>query len=527
MINPDLQILHTTCDDVLRTIALLSKTTPHHYACDELGENLHELGITLGSLDRVLRHFICDVLLAETNFDPRLALDSSLANALKLSQRTPVVKCTSLLRGGVASHLFLFSLVLRRARAAIRGASASHIHNVSLSRYVYGTTSGLVALRAGQYLLSNRPRSRSAWYAAVVASMVSWCVATWWNGHKHVVELHRSNSRLLYLLRMWTIVVNVVRQAQLRRETSYVQLASHSAGGSNPVASYHERNKSVVVRKTEVVTAAGEDSGSSESSGGGGGGGGGSGSSRRSGSGRRPSKGHAARSFLSLVAIPHDEDLTESGPFTNKFQTLADSPFQSQRSRSSSTSSTSSSTTINQRRAETKTFRGLMNVAPPPTKFAFWYDDLLADGNIVSRWGIKHGLNVLYASCRFALSWSGKRWYNTIGRAIQSCAIPYYACRPNAAASRAHQFLCEADASDIQIAWSPMMHEYAVPIALTLHAKGRIAVAEKFKMEYDGMKTESYVFSVSLGRGVVFVVSFVACCLLLLLLVACCCSLLL
>ena len=150
-----------------------------------------------------------------------------------------------------------------------------------------------------------------------------------------------------------------------------------------------------------------------------------------------------------------------------------------------------------------------MNVAPPPTKFAFWYDDLLADGNVVSRWGIKHGLNVLYASCRFALSWSGKRWYNTIGRAIQSCAIPYYACRPNAAASRAHQFLCEANASDIQVAWSPMMHEYAVPIALTLHSKGRIAVAEKFKMEYDGMKTESYVFSVSFDA--LFLCALLAC----------------
>jgi hypothetical protein len=109
---------------------------------------------------------------------------------------------------------------------------------------------------------------------------------------------------------MWTIVVNVVRQAQLRRETSYVQLSSHVGG--NPVALYHERNKSVVVRKKEVdvdadeevETAAGEDSG------GGGGGGGGSAGSR---SRRRPPKGHAARSFLSLVAIPHDEDLTEAG----------------------------------------------------------------------------------------------------------------------------------------------------------------------------------------------------------------------
>ena len=54
-----------------------------------------------------------------------------------------------------------------------------------------------------------------------------------------------------------------------------------------------------------------------------------------------------------------------------------------------------------------------------------------------------------------------------------------------------------------------MMHEYAVPIALTLHSKGRIAVAEKFKMEYDGMKTESYVFSVSFDA--LFLCALLAC----------------
>jgi hypothetical protein len=69
--------------------------------------------------------------------------------------------------------------------------------------------------------------------------------------------------------------------------------------------------------------------------------------------------------------------------------------------------------------------------------------------------------------------------------------------QPTAAASRAHYFLCNADAQDIQIAWSPMMHDMAIPIALSLHSRGSLAVAELMSMEYQGAKTESYVFSVS------------------------------
>jgi hypothetical protein len=448
--NSDLHVLHTTCDDVLRTVTLLSTTTPRFNSVSEFGSQLHELGITLGSLDRILRHFICDVLLAGTDLDPHLALDSSLSNALKLSQKTPAVKRTSLLRGGVASHLFLFSLVLRKARVAIRGADALESNNYTSTRFAYGTVSGAAALQLGRILLRTRPQSRSAWYAAVVAGTFTWWWMTWYQAQRHVVELRRSNARLIYLLRMWTIVVNVVHQAQLRRATSYVQLTTPS----NSI-NYSLRNTPKVKRVAELGEIEVEERSNDPT-----------GNSDDSKSSRRPSKGHAAKSFLSLVSMPHDEDVAH---------VVSSSKF---------TSSSSS-------------FRGLVHVAPPPTTFAFWYDDLLVDGNIVSRWGIKHGLNVLYASCSIALACVGRRWYATLGRVVQSCVIPWYAMQPTAAASRAHYFLCNADAQDIQIAWSPMMHDMAIPIALSLHSRGSLAVAELMSMEYQGAKTESYVFSVS------------------------------
>jgi hypothetical protein len=453
----DLNILHTTCDDVLRTLHLLSKVTPKYPSCDELGENLHQLGITLSSLDRTLRHFICDVLLSGTDIDPRLSLDSGLKQALKLSQQTPTVKRTSLLRGGVASHLFLFSLVLRRARAAIRGADLSEYHKISsiIGRYtsstIVRTISGLTLLQLGRVMFKSRPRSRSAWYAAVVAGTFTWWWITWYQTHRHVQELVRSNTRLLYLLRMWTVVNNVVHQAQLRRATSYVQLFKPQL--SSPLG------KSLQFNNNE-----GNNTNGSENL-------------------RTPSKGHAAKSFLSLVAIPHDEDheghyLTLSSTTTNRL--------------ANTVSSHGSSVEENEQRTET--IRGLLRVAPTPTKFAFWYDDLLADGNYISRWGIKHGLNVLYASCYIALKYVGPYHYKTFGRIVQSFLIPYYGLQPNLAASTAHAFLSQADATDIQMAWSPMMHDMAIPIALAMHTRG-LSVAKLYHMEYNTIKTEAYVFS--------------------------------
>jgi hypothetical protein len=111
--------------------------------------------------------------------------------------------------------------------------------------------------------------------------------------------------------------------------------------------------------------------------------------------------------------------------------------------------STATATTVT--RPKTETYRNLLRAAPPPTKFAFWYDDLLVDGNYISRWGIKHGLNVLYASCYVALKYVGPHHYNTVGRLLQSCLLPYYGLQPNLAASVAHQFLSTATATDIQI----------------------------------------------------------------------------
>ena len=421
--HSDLHVLHICCDDVLRTMHLLSKTTPNHPACAIFGENLHQLGITLGSLDRVLRHFICDVLLGQQNIDPSLSLDSSLTQALKLSQRTPVVKRTSLLRGGVASHLFLFSLVLRKARAAIRGADVALARqNTSFlvgQRYTLGTLFGVAMVQMGRSLFKTRPRGQSAWCAAVVAGTCTWWWMTWYQVQRHVQDLVRSNDRLLYLLRVWTVVVSVVHQAQLRRATSYVQLFKA------PAALLPHRSH----RSSDTGSAL-----------------------------RVPSKGHAAKSFLSLVAMPHDEDHFED-PSSSSDSDSSGFPTSSMEASTTSqatattamTSNRSTATATTVTRPKTETYRNLLRAAPPPTKFAFWYDDLLVDGNYISRWGIKHGLNVLYASCYVALKYVGPHHYNTVGRLLQSCLLPYYGLQPNLAASVAHQFLSTATATDIQI----------------------------------------------------------------------------
>ena len=125
-------------------------------------------------------------------------------------------------------------------------------------------------------------------------------------------------------------------------------------------------------------------------------------------------------------------------------------------------------------RHDRSTYRGLLSFAPPPVSGAFWYDD----GGLASQIGIKHGLNVLYSCCRFALGWTGLKWYYPLGYILQMIVLPYYACQPNLAASCAHSFIVKANAQMIQAAWSPMMNKLAIPIAMVLHARWRLPVCD-------------------------------------------------
>ena len=90
--STDLHALQTCGDDVIRTVNLLCSVSPRHDACGEFGNELHELSLSTGTMDRQMFHFVCDVLLEGTAIDPRSATDSSLRNALSLATRTPHVR---------------------------------------------------------------------------------------------------------------------------------------------------------------------------------------------------------------------------------------------------------------------------------------------------------------------------------------------------------------------------------------------------------------------------------------------------
>ena len=110
----------------------------------------------------------------------------------------------------------------------------------------------------------------------------------------------------------------------------------------------------------------------------------------------------------------------------------------------------------------------------------------------MSQYGIKHGLNVLYACCRFALGVTGLKWYYPLGYCLQLMALPYFAFQPNLAASWAHSFIVDANAQMIQAAWSPMMNKVAVPIAMALHAKWRLPVCDHVQLGEGG--PGAYIF---------------------------------
>ena len=224
--STDLHALLTCGDDVIRTVKLLCSVSPRHDACGELGNELHELSLSTGTLDRQMFHFVCDVLLDGTSNDPRFATDSSLRNALRLATKTSYTKRTSLLRGGVASFYFLTSLVLREGRLAIRRASTIEKGNYLLRRVLSGSALAFVLLQLGRLFLRRNRLSRAlpTLYSAVYAGLISWFGITYYQMRSPLNKLKRCNKRLLHLLRMWSIVQSVVSQASLRRAVSYVEL---------------------------------------------------------------------------------------------------------------------------------------------------------------------------------------------------------------------------------------------------------------------------------------------------------------
>ena len=226
--STDLHALQTCGDDVIRTVNLLCSEAPRHDACGELGHELHELSLSTGTMDRQMFHFVCDVLLDGTAIDPRRATDSSLRNALGLATRTPYVKRTSLLRGGVASFYFLTSLVLREARVAIRRASKIDTGNYMGRRMLSGSAVAFALLQAGKRLLryGRLPRALPTLYSAVYAGLLSWFAITYYQMRRPLNKLKQCNKRLLHMLRMWSILQSVVAQASLRRAVSYVELDS-------------------------------------------------------------------------------------------------------------------------------------------------------------------------------------------------------------------------------------------------------------------------------------------------------------
>ena len=242
--NADMHALQTCGDDIMRTVNLLCSVSPRHGACSEFGNELHELSLSTGTLDRQMVHFVCDVLLDTTTIDSRRATDSSLRNALSLARRTPHVKRTSLLRGGVASFYFLTSLVLREARVAIRKASTICAGGFMRRRMLSGSVFALALLQIGKKLLKYRRMHRAlpTLYSAVYAGLASWLAITYYQMRRPLNKLKQCNRRLLHLLRMWSIVQSVVSQASRRRAASYIDLLDY--GGNQSSGQKSEADKS-------------------------------------------------------------------------------------------------------------------------------------------------------------------------------------------------------------------------------------------------------------------------------------------
>ena len=335
----DLRVLHSACEEISRTSRATQRCLPRLRAGSDLGSALHEIAMVLASFDRCLFYFICDELLAPSSRQ-NLEEKSSLREAMKLSSSAPSNIRKSLLQGGVASCLHLLTRVASNARKMME------IRTMRKNLRSRTRPSHIALLVVGALLSPALPRR--SWRKAANFSILFGILGVIGaeamrrrRSRSYIATLQEYNKQLHFLLRMWMILMSIVRKARSRRAKSYTDILKLHEGQEGEYT---------------------YDYGSSGSSG-------------------PPSRGHRARSFVSLVALPHAED-------QNMLAASKRPP---------------GSKPVSSRK--TAAITSLLSIAPPPAAHAWWYDM-----DIFSRWGMKHGMNTLYASTRFWLEVFREGW---------------------------------------------------------------------------------------------------------------------
>lgn len=217
----------TACESLQRLVPELRLTSP-------FAKTVHELIYTVGGVEAVLHQFIDRELLQEAPGRGKTReTGARLQDALERANGSikPTIKA-SLLAGGIASLLHLFSLTLRELSAQLDAIFDGRKARTRLTSTV-AVASGAIALLSR---LSRRPPATLATLrrqlTLVCAAACGRLVLMKARERRRAQALQMSLERLMSTLRLWIMSTSVLQRAQKFVAHSYVELDRVGSSGS-------------------------------------------------------------------------------------------------------------------------------------------------------------------------------------------------------------------------------------------------------------------------------------------------------
>ena len=235
MANADtVGVLVSACRECVNACESLQRLVPELQLTSPFAKTVHELIYTFGGVEAVLHQFIDRELLQEAPGRGKTReTGARLQDALERANGSikPTIKA-SLLAGGIASLLHLFSLTLRQLSAQL---DAIFDDRKTRSRL----TSTVALVSGGLALLSRFSRRSPATLATLRRQLAIVCAAActrlaFMKAHerRRANALQTSLERLLSTLRLWIMSTSVLQRAQKLVAHSYVELDHLGSSGS-------------------------------------------------------------------------------------------------------------------------------------------------------------------------------------------------------------------------------------------------------------------------------------------------------
>lgn len=212
----------SACESLQRLVPMLPLTSP-------FAKNVHDLIMTVGTIETALHQFVDRELLEEMPGKKREA-GGRLQDAVERAHGSlkPTVKA-SLLAGGIASVLHLFSLTLAQLNVQLRAMGQqleAEPRHGQYSRALACGSLGLALLAraappSSRFAASPASRRRLALVGAAACARLLLLKGL---EVRRAAALHTSLERLLSTLRLWIMSTSVLQRAHKYVAQSYVEL---------------------------------------------------------------------------------------------------------------------------------------------------------------------------------------------------------------------------------------------------------------------------------------------------------------